>query len=71
MTARRVKASLRKITSRSTAWTSRMIHSQNANGFVCGLSTRKALTPSCTQCTRIPRQASHISRQAGESQLKL
>ncbi len=40
MTARRVKASLRKITSRSTLWTSLTMYSQKANGFVCGLSTR-------------------------------
>ena len=40
ITARRVNASARKITSRSTLWTSAISHSQNANGFVCGLSTR-------------------------------
>ena len=51
MTARRVKASARKTTERSTAWTSLISHSQNGNGFVCGLSTRKNLMPASTQCS--------------------
>ena len=43
ITARRVKASDRKITSRSTWWISLISHSQNGNGLVCGLSTRNDL----------------------------
>jgi hypothetical protein len=39
--AGRVKASDRKITSGFSARTSRISHSQNGTGFVCGLSTRK------------------------------
>ena len=37
----RVKASARKMTSGCARRRSAMTHSQNANGFVCGLSTRK------------------------------
>ena len=71
MTARRVKASARKTTSRSTAWTSAISHSQNGNGLVWGLSTRKNLMPASTQCRKTSRHACHSSRQAGVSQLKL
>jgi hypothetical protein len=71
MTARRVNASLRKITSRSTWWISLMIHSQNGNGLVCGLSTRKTFTPASTQTSMIRSHSSHSSFQAGVSQLKL
>ena len=71
MTARRVKASARKTTLRSTSWTSLISHCQNGNGFVCGLSTRKNLIPASTQCTTTSRHACHSSRQAGVSQLKL
>ena len=49
MTARRVNASARKTTLRSCAWTSLISHSQNGNGLVCGLSTRKNLMPASTQ----------------------
>ena len=42
-------ASARKITSGCSSRTSRINHSQNANGLVCGLSTRKAFTPCSTQ----------------------
>src|SRR5713101_9887781 len=45
----RVNASERKITSGWPSWTSRISHSQNSSGLVCGLSTRKMRTPSSTQ----------------------
>src|SRR2546430_2323628 len=41
----RVKASDRKIASGQRAFTSRISHSQNGSGLVCGLSTRKLRTP--------------------------
>jgi hypothetical protein len=44
MTLGRVNASARKTTSGCRRRTSAMSHSQNANGFVCGLSTRKIVT---------------------------
>src|ERR1700730_16397493 len=40
----RVNAPARKMVSGYSLCVSRMSHSQNANGFVCGLSTRKFLT---------------------------
>src|SRR5262249_8505885 len=49
MTLGRVKASDRKMTSGWTDWTSRISHSQNGNGLVWGLSTRKMRTPCATQ----------------------
>src|SRR3954453_19857183 len=71
ITLRRVKASARKTTSRSTLWTSLISHSQNGNGLVCGLSTRKHLMPASTQVSTTSRHACHSSRHAGVSQLKL
>ena len=71
MIERRVNASAKKITSRSCLWTSAISHSQNANGLVCGLSTRKALTPQSTHWSMIVRSASHSPRQSGDSQLTL
>src|SRR6185437_226037 len=71
MTARRVNASARKITSRSTLCTSAISHSQNGNGFVCGLSIRKNLTPTSTQNTKMRRHSSHRPRQSSDSQLTL
>src|SRR3954463_10760666 len=41
----RVNASARKRTSGYSRQISLITHSQNANGFVCGLSTRKIRTP--------------------------
>ena len=41
----RVNASDKKITSGSVLRTSANSHSQNITGLVCGLSTRKTLTP--------------------------
>ena len=71
MTERLVNASARKITSRSCAWTSSISQRQNANGFVCGLSTRKTLTPQSTHWSTTLSSASHSARQSGESQLTL
>src|SRR5919107_4335475 len=45
----RVNASDRKITSGWSRLILAIAHSQNANGFVCGLSTRKMRTPSPIQ----------------------
>ncbi len=56
ITAARVNASARKTTSRSRAWTSSISHSQNANGLVCGLSTRKTRTPRSTQYSTTSQQ---------------
>ena len=58
ITERLVKASARKITSRSTAWTSSISHSQNGNGLVWGLSTRNTFTPEQTQCRTMSFSAS-------------
>ena len=69
--ARRVKASERKITSRSTLWTSAISHSQNGSGFVCGLSTRNTFTPVPTHIRTTLRSSSQSARQSGESQLTL
>src|SRR6478672_6800498 len=41
----RVNASAKKMTSECSPRTSPITHSQNGNGFVCGLSTRKIRTP--------------------------
>src|SRR5207248_1604068 len=49
MTFGRVNASARKIRSGFFALRSAIIHSQNANGLVCGLSTRKMRTPCSIQ----------------------
>src|SRR3954453_7941523 len=45
ITLGRVKASDRKIVSGYSRISSPSTHSQKRNGFVCGLSTRKILTP--------------------------
>src|ERR1700693_1997660 len=45
ITLGRVNASARKMASGYSRCVSRMSHYQNANGFVCGLSTRKILMP--------------------------
>ena len=71
ITARRVNASARNTTSRSRAWTCSIIHSQNANGFVCGLSTRNTLTPQSTHWSITSSSACHSPCQSGESQLTL
>ena len=71
MTARRVKASARKITSGSVARISLMSHSQKAKGLVCGLSTRKTFTPRSTQWRMTASSASQSSRQSSEPKLTL
>ncbi len=55
MTAGRVNASARKMTSGSSALTVAMSHSQNCSGLVCGLSTRKIFTPWSIQYRTIRR----------------
>ncbi len=55
--AGRVNASLRKIASGSSRITWWMRRSQNTSGLVCGLSTRKILTPRPSH-TRITRSIS-------------
>lgn len=50
MRAGRVKASDRNSTSGSVRLTSAISHSQKFGGLVCGLSTRKILTPKLIQC---------------------
>ena len=53
----RVKASARKIASGYSACTSAIIHSQNGNGLVCGLSTRKMRTSCFAQNRTMSRSA--------------
>src|SRR5215813_6651822 len=60
----RVKASERKITSGWLSCTSRISHSQNSTGFVCGLSTRKMRTPCSTQNRTTRRSSSHSASHA-------
>src|SRR5260370_38620739 len=63
----RVNASDRKITSACSRLTSLMSHSQNGNGLVCGLSTRKIRTPCSIQKTTIESSSAHSSGQASQS----
>ena len=60
--ARCVNASARKITSRSRAWTCSISHAQNANGFVCGLSTRNTLHAAVDPAAARPRAARPTAR---------
>ena len=62
----RVKASARKITSGWRDCTSRISHSQNGNGLVCGLSTRKIRTPCSTQNRMTSRNASHSAMRSAQ-----
>jgi hypothetical protein len=55
-----VNASARKSTSGSTFFTFQISHSQKLTGLVCGLSTRKILTPWATQCSTTRRTSSRI-----------
>src|SRR5437762_13368556 len=71
ITALLVNASARKTTSRSCSWTSPISHSQNANGFVCGLSTRNTFTPQSTHRSITSLSASQRPRQSCDSQLTL
>ena len=67
MTFGRVKASARKIMSGYSALTSPINHSQNANGFVCGLSTRKMRTPWPAQKRTTSSSAAHSAGQSSDS----
>ena len=69
--AGRVNASESRTSFGSTRRTSAISHSQNATGFVCGLSTRKTRTPCDTQCSITSRNASHSPRQSSDSKLTL
>src|SRR5690242_21380334 len=55
----RVNASAKKITSGFSRWISLITHSQNASGFVCGLSTRNVRTPRSIQNKKMSRHAFH------------
>src|SRR6185295_1785600 len=63
----RVKASDRKITSAWRSWTRSIIHAQNPNDLVCGLSTRKIFTPRSTQKSVTSSSACHSARQSSDS----
>ena len=63
----RVNASARKMRSGHSRLRSRMHHSQNGSGFVCGLSTRKMRTPLPAQNANTSRSSSHSSCQASLS----
>ena len=71
ITAGRVNASARNTTSGWSACTVAISHSQNANGLVCGLSTRNMRTPWSTQCSTTPSSASHSCFASGPSKSKL
>src|SRR3546814_1288162 len=55
----RVNASDKNRTSGYSAWTCAISHCQNGKGLVCGLSTRNARTPCCTQNSTVSRNARH------------
>src|SRR5260370_13419937 len=63
----RVNASDRKITSACSRLTSLISHSQNGNGLVWGLSTRKIRTPWSIQKTTIESSSAHSSCHASHS----
>ncbi len=65
----RVNASARKITSGCARFSSAIAHSQNGNGLVCGLSTRKIVTPSPIQNSKTLFSSSHSARQSSDSKL--
>ena len=69
--AGRVNASARKIVSGCMSCTFPISHSQNASGFVCGLSTRKIRTPWPTQKRKTSRSASQRPRQSSQSKSTL
>src|SRR5215471_18981971 len=66
----RVKASERNIASGRTRLTSAKHHCQNGNGLVCGLSTRKILTPCSTQNRNTLLSSSHSACQSSQSKSK-
>src|SRR6185437_5564426 len=65
----RVNASDRKTTSGCTALTSAISQSHSANGFVCGLSTRKTRSPSTLPWSTMLFSSSHSARQSSVSKL--
>ena len=67
----RVKASARKITSGWRSCTSRISHSQNGNGLVCGLSTRKMLTPWSIQNSTTSRSAFHSAPASSRREIRI
>ena len=67
----RVKASDRKITSGWRSCTSRISHSQNGNGLVCGLSTRKMRTPCSIQNSTTSRSAFHSAMRVGAVEIRI
>ena len=69
--AGRVKASAKKTTSGSRERISRISHSQNGTGFVCGLSTRNTFTPRSTHSWTTSWSACQSPFQSSESQLTL
>ena len=69
--AGRVNASAKKTTSGSSRLISAISHSQKGTGFVCGLSTRKTLTPCSTQKRTTPSSASQSPRQSSQAKLTL
>jgi hypothetical protein len=62
-----VNASARKIASGWSARIDAIAHSQNANALVCGLSTRKIVTPWSIQNRTTPASSSHSARQSSVS----
>src|SRR6267143_6262188 len=70
ITLGRVNASDRRMTSGCSRFTSPISHSQKANGFVCGLSTRRMRTPWSIQNLTIDSSSSHSSRQLSVSKSK-
>ena len=67
MTLGRVNASARKMTPGCSAWTSGISQAQKANGLVCGLSTRKIVTPWAIQWSRMALHASHSATRSDSS----
>ena len=70
MTFGRVNASDRKMMSGSVWRTVPISHSQNGNGFVCGLSTRKMRTPCAIQNWTTDSSSCQSSRHAAVSKSK-
>src|SRR5687768_11921778 len=66
----RVKASERKMRSGCACFSSRRHHSQKAKALVCGLSTRKIVTPCSTQYSNTLFSSSHRLFHAADSKSK-
>src|SRR3954467_7988772 len=65
----RVNASERKIVSGYCRFSSVSTHSQNRNGLVCGLSTRKIVTPCSIQNSNTRFNSCQSARQSADSKL--